>query len=132
MAMIARNPLSESCQKLTCSWPVPRSNTLTSETSPHSNAGAGVEVEPSRGLRGRAGDKMRGVIAYAAHLRVYQPLGALSEEERRHWSAYVESGTAPSRPMLMALEQQAGVTAALAVPPRAQVTTEEHAYIRHL
>jgi hypothetical protein len=75
---------------------------------------------------------MRGVIAYAAHLRVYQPLGALGEEERRHWSAYVESGSAPSRPMLMAWEQQAGVTAALAVPPRAQVTTEEHAYIRHL
>src|SRR3954469_23455857 len=28
-AMIARRPVSGSCQKLTCSWPVPRSNTVT-------------------------------------------------------------------------------------------------------
>jgi len=75
---------------------------------------------------------MRDVIAYAAHLRVYEPLGAFPEEERRRWSAYVESGTAPSRPMLMALEQQAAVTAALAVPPRAEMSVDDHAYVRHL
>jgi hypothetical protein len=75
---------------------------------------------------------MRDVIAYAAHLRVYEPLGAFPEEERRRWSAYVESGTAPSRPMLMALEQQAAITAALAVPPRAEMRVDDHAYVRHL
>jgi hypothetical protein len=72
------------------------------------------------------------VIAYAAHLRVYEPLGALADDERRHWHDYVESGTAPSRPMLMAAEHEASLTAALAVPPRLEINIPEHAYVRHL
>src|SRR3954471_19473928 len=72
------------------------------------------------------------MIGCAAHLRVYEPLGSLPEEERRHWAAYVESGKAPSRPLLMAHEHEAAVTAALAVPPRANFGGGEHAFIRHL
>ena len=72
------------------------------------------------------------MIGCAAHLRVYEPLGSLPEEERRRWSAYVESGKAPSRPLLMAREHEAAVAAALAVPPRVTFGGEEQAFVRHL
>ena len=72
------------------------------------------------------------MIGCAAHLRVYEPLGSLPEDERRRWSAYVESGKAPSRPLLMAREHEAAVAAALAVPPRVTFGGEEHAFVRHL
>jgi hypothetical protein len=73
-----------------------------------------------------------GAIGYAAHLRVYQPLGAFSEDERARWTAYVDSGDAPSRPVLMAHEHALALRAALAVPPRLTVTAGEQAYLRHL
>ena len=71
------------------------------------------------------------MIGYAAHLRVYQPLAAFSAEERARWAAYVETGEAPSRPVLMSREHSVGLAAALAVPPRLSVDGEEHAYVRH-
>jgi hypothetical protein len=73
------------------------------------------------------------VIGYAAHLRVYEPLGALAEADRERWTAYVEAGTAPSRPVLMAMEHEAALAAVLSVPPRVDLTgAGEHAYVRHL
>jgi hypothetical protein len=73
-----------------------------------------------------------GAGGFAAHLRVYQPLAAFDGAERERWSAYVESGEAPSRPVLMAREHTMGLAAALAVPPRLTVPAEETAYVRHL
>src|SRR4051795_13057748 len=73
-----------------------------------------------------------GAIGYAAHLRVYQPLAAFTEDERVRWTAYVDSGDAPSRPVLMAREPSLALAAALALPPRLTVASEEHAYLRHL
>ena len=73
-----------------------------------------------------------GVIGFAAHLRVYQPLAAFAEPDRARWSAYVDSGDAPSRPVLMAREHSLGLSAAMAVPPRLSVAGDEHAYVRHL
>ena len=76
---------------------------------------------------------MADVIAYAAHLRVYEPLGTLPDAERRRWTEYVDSGNTPSRPVLMALEHEAALSAALAVPPRVDLgPAGEHAYVRHL
>jgi hypothetical protein len=73
------------------------------------------------------------VIGYAAHLRVYEPLGTLPDADRRHWTEYAESGSAPSRPVLMALEHERALTALLAVPPRTDLgDAEGHAYVRHL
>lgn len=73
------------------------------------------------------------MTGYAAHLRVYQPLGALPDAERQHWSSYVESGAAASRPVLMAREHEMAVAATLARPPRLDVGAgEELAYVRHL
>jgi hypothetical protein len=72
------------------------------------------------------------VIGYAAHLRVYQPFAAFPPDERARWVAYVESGEAPSRPVLMAREHTLGLAAAIALPPRLSVPGDEHAYVRHV
>jgi hypothetical protein len=73
------------------------------------------------------------MTGYAAHLRVYEPLAALPDAERARWHAYVESGTVPSRPVLMAREHEAAVVATLAIPPRLDVgAAAEEAYVRHL
>lgn len=73
------------------------------------------------------------MIAFAAHLRIYEPLGALPDAERQHWSTYVEDGSVPSRPVLMAREHEAALAAALAVPPRPTLAVEDdQAYVRHL
>ena len=72
------------------------------------------------------------MIGYAAHLRVYQPLAAFPPDERARWSAYVDSGDSPSRPVLMTREHTLGLAAAMALPPRLTVAGEEHAYVRHL
>jgi hypothetical protein len=73
------------------------------------------------------------VIGYVAHIRVYEPLGTLSDDERRRWTDYAESGDAPSRSVLMAMENDRAVAALLAVPPRVVLgDNAEHAYVRHL
>jgi hypothetical protein len=60
-------------------------------------------------------------------------MGALPEADRDRWTTYVESGNAPSRPVLMAMEHEAALAAALAVPPRVNLSSAgEHAYVRHL
>lgn len=72
------------------------------------------------------------MIGFAAHLRVYEPLGSLPEGERARWSDYVEAGP-PSRPMLMALEHEVATGALLSVPARVELAADrEHGYVRHL
>ena len=72
------------------------------------------------------------MIGFAAHLRIYEPLGAFDEGERHRWTSYVDDGP-PSRSVLMALEHERALAAACAVPPRLSVATDtEHAYVRHL
>lgn len=72
------------------------------------------------------------MIGFAAHLRVYQPLAAFDEAERARWTAYVDSGDAASRPLLMAREHEVGLAAAIQAPPRLTVDDTAHAYVRHL
>lgn len=84
-------------------------------------------------MTGWARDGGGRVIGYSAHLRVYEPLGSLPEPERDHWTGYVESGRAISRPALMQREHEIGVAALLAVPARADLRAgADHAYVRHL
>ena len=72
------------------------------------------------------------MIGYSAHLRVYEPLGAFDENERRRWTSYVDAGP-PSRSVLMALEHERALAAACAVPPRVDLGGDsEHAYVRHV
>jgi hypothetical protein len=73
------------------------------------------------------------VIGFAAHLRVYEPIGALPEAERGRWAAYVESGQLPSRPVLMAREHAIALEAAARLSPRITYGDDaEHAYVRHV
>jgi len=53
------------------------------------------------------------VPAYAAYLRVYEPLAAFTGPERRRWEAYVEQGAAPDRVSGAELEHRAALTALL-------------------
>ncbi|MBV9292743.1 MAG: hypothetical protein JO222_09860 [Frankiales bacterium] len=72
------------------------------------------------------------MIGCSAFLRVYEPLDGLPDHERARWAPYVESGTSPSRPVLMAMEHEAALAAVLAVPPRTDVGhLGDHAYVRH-
>src|SRR4051812_97108 len=134
---MARRPEAWSWKNVTCSWPVPRSNTLTE--APHSFFGAGgresrvVATGGGAAVTGCGHDEVRAVIAFAAHLRIYEPLGALPEDERQHWAAYVEDGSCPSRPVLMAREHEVALAAAMATPPRTSLSVDpEPAYVRHL
>jgi len=76
---------------------------------------------------------MRLMTGHAAYLRIYEPLAALPEDERVRWQAYLDSGSIPSRPVLMAAEHDRAVAATLAVPPRLDVGSGgDQAYVRHL
>lgn len=78
-------------------------------------------------------DRIEGVMGYAAHLRVYEPLSSLPETERARWQDYVASGDVPSRPVQMAREHEVALSAVLAVPPRLDLSDGvDHAYVRHL
>src|SRR3954454_3044236 len=73
------------------------------------------------------------VTGFAAHLRVYEPLSALPEAERRRWQEYVAQGDVPSRPVQMAREHEVAMSAVLAMPPRLNLTDgADHAYVRHV
>jgi hypothetical protein len=76
---------------------------------------------------------MRLMTGHAAYLRVYEPLAALPDAERARWQAYLDGGSLPSRPVLMAAEHDRALAATFAVPPRLDVGGRaEHAYVRHL
>lgn len=73
------------------------------------------------------------MTGHAAYLRIYEPLAALPEDERARWQAYLDTGSIPSRPVLMAAEHDRAVAATLAVPPRLDVGNGgDQAYVRHL
>src|SRR4051794_8126074 len=135
--MMARSPDCASWKYVTCSWPVPRSKTPTTCSPQLHRCGLResrvVAAETVAAMTGCPHERTCPVIAYAAHLRVYEPLGALPERERQHWSAYVEDGAVPSRPVLMAREHEAALAAALAGPPRTTLPVEDdQAYVRHV
>ena len=53
---------------------------------------------------------------YSASLRVYEPLAAFDDEERRQWEAVVASGGALPRGAAPVVEREAGLSALLPVP----------------
>jgi hypothetical protein len=72
-------------------------------------------------------------MGYAAHLRVYEPMSGLPESERSRWQEYVAQGDLPSRPVQMAREHEAALSAVLSMPPRLTLTDGvDHAYVRHV
>ena len=69
------------------------------------------------------------VTAYAAHLRVYEPLAAFEGEERRRWEQYLKAGNVPSVAGGMEMEHVAGVRALVGRPPRGLPVVGEHAFV---
>lgn len=72
---------------------------------------------------------MPGVTAFAAHLRVYEPLAAFDLEERRHWEQYVRAGNIPTVQGGLAMEQAASVHAVLGRVPPVLPVVGEHAFV---
>jgi hypothetical protein len=70
-------------------------------------------------------------MAYAAYLRIYEPVSAFHEPDRSRWVAYAASSTRPRRRDPLAVElaealRRAITTPRIAVPER----ESEHAYVR--
>ena len=72
---------------------------------------------------------MPDVTAFAAHLRVYEPLAAFDRDERRHWEQYLRAGNIPSVQGGMAMEQAAAVHAVLGRNPAIMPVVGEHAFV---
>jgi hypothetical protein len=58
------------------------------------------------------------VSAYAAYLRVYEPLAAWSGEEQEQWRTYAESGEAPERTAAVDAEHRAALRSLVTAPLR--------------
>ena len=57
------------------------------------------------------------VTPYAAYLRVYEPLSAFGEAERRRWATYIEEGDTPDPATGMIDERRRALVGLAATPP---------------
>ncbi len=69
------------------------------------------------------------MTAYAAHLRVYEPLAAFDREQRARWEAYLRDGSAPGRAAGVAAERAAALRAVIGAPPSVVPELPEHAFV---
>lgn len=69
------------------------------------------------------------MTAYVSHLRVYEPLAAFDEAQRRQWEAYLRAGGAPSRGEGPELERTASLRAMAAAVPATLPALPEHAFL---
>ncbi len=71
------------------------------------------------------------VRPYAAYLRVYEPLSAFGDAERRYWAEYAASVQRPRRAAALDAEQAEALSRLIATPPIAAPQRESgHAYVR--
>lgn len=68
------------------------------------------------------------MTAYAAYLRVYEPLPAFEADERRRWRDYAAAGRGRQRPGGAELEHEAALRALAALPP-VFPDLDEHAFV---
>jgi len=70
-------------------------------------------------------------MAYAAYLRIYEPVSAFHEPDRSRWVAYANSATRPRRRNSLAVEHAEALRRAITTP-RVTVPEQEseHAYVR--
>jgi hypothetical protein len=72
-------------------------------------------------------------MAYAAYLRIYEPVSAFHEPDRSRWAAYAASSTRPRRRDSLAVEQAEALRRAITTPWVAvPVRESEHAYVRRV
>ncbi|MDF5754469.1 hypothetical protein [Spongiactinospora sp. TRM90649] len=73
------------------------------------------------------------MLPYAAYLRVYEPLSAFPEPDRRNWDAYAASPDRPRRAGALRAEQVESVRRLLGVPPLpAPAQESDNAYLRRV
>jgi hypothetical protein len=72
-------------------------------------------------------------MAYAAYLRIYEPVAAFHEPERSRWVSYAASSTRPRRRDSLAVEHAEALRRAITTPWVALPEREsEHAYVRRV
>jgi hypothetical protein len=72
-------------------------------------------------------------MAYAAYLRIYEPMSAFHEPDRSRWAAYAASSTRPRRRNSLAVEHAEALRRAITTPWVAVPEREsEHAYVRRV
>jgi hypothetical protein len=72
-------------------------------------------------------------MAYAAYLRIYEPVSAFHEPDRSRWVAYAASSTRPRRRDSLAVEHAEALRRAVTTPWVAVPEREsEHAYVRRV
>src|SRR6516164_5053302 len=70
-------------------------------------------------------------MAYAAYLRVYEPVSAFREPDRSRWTAYADSPARPRRRDSLIAEHAEALFRAITTPPVAVPERESgHAYVR--
>src|SRR5437762_7943753 len=70
-------------------------------------------------------------MAYAAYLRIYEPVSAFHEPDRSRWVAYANSATRPRWRDSLAVEYAEALRRAITIPQVAVPEREsEHAYVR--
>ena len=70
-------------------------------------------------------------MAYAAYLRIYEPVSAFHEPDRSRWVAYANSATRPRRRDSLAVEHAEALRRAITTPRVTVPEREsEHAYVR--
>src|SRR5690349_1696780 len=70
-------------------------------------------------------------MAYAAYLRIYEPVSAFHEPDRSRWATYAASATRPRRRDSLAVEHAEALRRAITTPQVAVPEREsEHAYVR--
>ncbi|SDQ55060.1 hypothetical protein [Thermostaphylospora chromogena] len=73
------------------------------------------------------------MLPYAAYLRVYEPLSAFPEDERKRWTAYAASRQRPRRATALQAEHAESIRRLLAVPPMPAPPQESRdAYLRRV
>ncbi|MFI6299192.1 hypothetical protein ACIBEJ_46905 [Nonomuraea sp. NPDC050790] len=73
------------------------------------------------------------MLPYAAYLRVYEPLTAFSESERKVWAEYAESRDRPRRATALQAEHGESVRRLLGMPPHPAPAQESpNAYLRRV
>ncbi|CAB4930917.1 MAG: hypothetical protein F2825_10250 [Actinobacteria bacterium] len=70
--------------------------------------------------------------AYAAHLRVYEPLAAFEGDERRQWQDLLAAGALPDREQALAREHAAALRALCGLAPPVLPELEETALVTDL
>ena len=69
------------------------------------------------------------MTAYAAHLRVYEPLAAFEGAAHEQWQDYIARGEAPGRVAGVAAERAAALRALVGAPPEFAPGIPEHAFV---